>query len=61
MIRDRGPGLGEHSPAGGAGIGLAIVDMLLSGMGLVRETETGPEGTAVYILPMPSPRDLNEI
>ncbi|WP_156995753.1 HAMP domain-containing sensor histidine kinase [Paenibacillus stellifer] len=61
VIRDRGPGLGEYSPAGGAGIGLAIVDMLLSGMGLVRETETGPAGTAVYILPMPSPRDLNEI
>lgn len=61
-VRDRGPGFGEPSPAGGAGIGLAVVDMLLSGMGLVRETETGPGGTSVFIVPASaSPVDLNEI
>ncbi|MFD1773740.1 HAMP domain-containing sensor histidine kinase [Paenibacillus rhizophilus] len=51
VIRDRGKGLGEASPAKGAGIGLAIVDMLLSRMGLAWTADSDPEGTSVCIYP----------
>ncbi|AHV95261.1 sensor histidine kinase [Paenibacillus sabinae] len=52
VIRDRGTGIGDASPAKGAGIGLAIVDMLLSRMGLAWMADSTPEGTSVFIYPM---------
>ncbi|QWU18171.1 HAMP domain-containing histidine kinase [Paenibacillus sophorae] len=51
VIRDRGRGLGEDSPVKGAGLGLAIVDMLLSRMELAWTADSTPEGTSVFIFP----------
>lgn len=52
VIADRGPGMGNASPAKGAGLGLQIVDLLLREMGLVREAEPAPGGgTKIYIFP----------
>ncbi|ANS77319.1 histidine kinase [Paenibacillus yonginensis] len=52
-IRDRGPGMEADSTNKGAGLGLAIVDLLLKEMGLVRETESSSEGTTTWIYPRP--------
>ncbi|GGA49540.1 hypothetical protein GCM10010917_38520 [Paenibacillus physcomitrellae] len=52
-IRDHGPGMEADSANKGAGLGLAIVDLLLKEMGLVRETESSHEGTTTWIYPMP--------
>lgn len=52
VIADRGPGL-EGSPKAsenkGAGIGLAIVDYLLSEMGLAWRRESSEQGTRIFI------------
>ncbi len=50
-ITDRGPGLGTASDAKGAGLGLAIVDLLLREMGLQLDTESSVEGTRFIIYP----------
>ncbi|WP_223070042.1 HAMP domain-containing sensor histidine kinase [Paenibacillus caui] len=52
-IKDRGPGLSAGSSSKGAGLGLAIVDLLLREMGLCREAASGPEGTTLWIYPKP--------
>lgn len=49
VVADRGKGMASHSSAKGAGVGLAIVDFLAAGMDLVRETESSPEGTRIYL------------
>jgi signal transduction histidine kinase len=49
VVADRGDGIDAVSSAKGAGIGLVIVDFLAAGMGLVRETESSPEGTRIYL------------
>ncbi|MDO7906760.1 HAMP domain-containing sensor histidine kinase [Paenibacillus sp. JX-17] len=51
VIADRGPGLGGASSAKGAGVGLAIVELLAKEMGLEREMISTPEGTSVYLYP----------
>lgn len=55
-IHDHGPGIEAQSARKGAGLGLAIVDLLLKEMGLVRETDTGPRGTCIWIYPGPGER-----
>ena len=49
VIADRGKGMGQSSGKKGAGIGLTIVDMMVKGMDLDWEMETGPHGTTVKI------------
>lgn len=51
VITDRGPGLDAASDAKGAGLGLAIVDLLLREMGLQLDTESSAEGTRFIIYP----------
>lgn len=50
-IRDRGPGMASGSERKGAGLGLAIVGLMLKQMGLVSETDSSPEGTVIRIRP----------
>lgn len=52
VIVDHGPGMTRASDRKGAGLGLAITDLLLKEMGLIRRTESGPEGTTVWISPV---------
>ncbi|MDT3428178.1 signal transduction histidine kinase [Paenibacillus forsythiae] len=59
VIRDHGTGIGEDSPVKGAGLGLAIVDMLLSRMDLAWTADSTPEGTSVFIFPKER-NNLNE-
>ncbi|MDF2837966.1 MAG: integral rane sensor signal transduction histidine kinase [Paenibacillus sp.] len=49
VVSDRGKGIDAVSSAKGAGVGLAIVDFLAASMGLIRETESSPEGTRIYL------------
>lgn len=49
VIADRGKGMSSASTAKGAGVGLAIVDFLADSMGMVRETESSPEGTRTLL------------
>lgn len=51
VIVDHGPGMQASSNRKGAGLGLAITDMLLKEMGLARRAENGPEGLTVWIYP----------
>lgn len=51
VISDRGPGIQAVSAAGGAGLGLQIVDLLLREMGLNRDTVSTDAGTKVCIYP----------
>jgi signal transduction histidine kinase len=49
VIVDRGKGLNIESEEKGAGIGLAIVDMMVKGMSLEWEIETSEQGTTIRI------------
>jgi len=48
-IEDRGPGMEGHSADKGAGIGLAIVELMLASLKLEASTVTSSQGTAVRI------------
>ncbi|WP_058300852.1 sensor histidine kinase [Gorillibacterium timonense] len=50
-ICDHGPGMESRSERGGAGLGLAIVELMLREMGLVSETVSSPDGTMIRIRP----------
>jgi signal transduction histidine kinase len=49
VILDHGKGLDKESEEKGAGIGLAIVDMMVKGMSLEWEIETSEQGTTIQI------------
>lgn len=49
VVSDRGPGMQHTSEAKGAGLGLAIVDVLISRMDLHWSVDSGPEGTAITL------------
>lgn len=51
IISDRGPGLDAASAAKGAGLGLAIVELLLREMGLRLDAESSAKGTRFVICP----------
>ncbi|WP_055105484.1 sensor histidine kinase [Paenibacillus ihumii] len=51
IIADHGPGLNAASTAKGAGLGLAIVELLLREMGLRLDAESSTEGTRFVIYP----------
>ncbi|GAA0135287.1 HAMP domain-containing sensor histidine kinase [Paenibacillus sp. YSY-4.3] len=51
IITDRGPGLDAASSAKGAGLGLAIVELLLREMGLRLDAESSAEGARFAIYP----------
>lgn len=51
VITDHGPGLDTASNAKGAGLGLAIVDLLLREMGLLLDTESSSAGARFIIYP----------
>ncbi|MCM3784703.1 HAMP domain-containing histidine kinase [Neobacillus mesonae] len=59
VVEDHGPGIGKDSKSAGAGIGLMIVDLLLEGMGLIREAESSDQGTKVFIIQSEASRNLN--
>ncbi len=48
ILRDRGPGLGR-SPQKGAGLGLAIVELMSQGMGLAFSVSSTEEGTCCIL------------
>ncbi|WP_438433903.1 HAMP domain-containing sensor histidine kinase [Gorillibacterium sp. sgz500922] len=52
-VRDKGPGMASASERKGAGLGLAIVELMLREMGMVSETISAPDGTAVRIRRLP--------
>ncbi|MFD1268815.1 histidine kinase dimerization/phospho-acceptor domain-containing protein [Paenibacillus motobuensis] len=51
LIADHGPGFNADTPSKGAGLGLAIVDLLMKQMKLVLEIDTSDTGTRIYIYP----------
>jgi signal transduction histidine kinase len=51
LITDHGPGFNADTPSKGAGLGLAIVDLLMKQMKLVLEIDTSDTGTRIYIYP----------
>lgn len=61
VIADRGPGMEKASPARGAGIGLTIVSLMVSQMGLDWKIDSSEQGTTVSIMRRRSPRPQPEI
>ncbi|MEI3612175.1 HAMP domain-containing sensor histidine kinase [Pseudogracilibacillus sp. SO30301A] len=49
IIKDRGQGMNKESAETGAGIGLSIVDMMISGLGLSWELDSTIYGTTIKI------------
>lgn len=60
VISDRGQGMDSATEAAGAGLGLSIVDLLLTRMELARETDSSPQGTSIEIF-QPRTQNLNKI
>lgn len=49
VISDKGPGMEGETPAKGAGIGLAVVDVLTKEMGIRYSVDTSAEGTFITL------------
>lgn len=49
IIKDRGQGMNKESTETGVGIGLSIVDMMISGLGLAWELDSTIHGTTIKI------------
>lgn len=60
VISDRGQGMDSAPEAAGAGLGLSIVDLLLTRMELARETDSSPQGTSIEIFQLRT-QNLNKI
>ncbi|WP_169834474.1 sensor histidine kinase [Paenibacillus donghaensis] len=60
IIMDRGKGIGSHSEAKGAGLGLSIVDLLLKQMDLDWKVDSTKQGTSIILFD-PRPENLNKI